>query len=195
MMYSCPRLTRAACLGVWLGLAPATDARAQPADPATPTVGIATSFEQLRVITRPGARVTVTDASGDQLSGRIAELSSSSMSIIANGTRRDFGEGDIAHIRVRRGDPLDNGALWGLAIGAGFGAFVVSACDCTDRAEWMLLASTIYGGLGAGLGVGIDAAIRGEHLIYQARATSPGRVRVEPWIARRGVGISLSLGF
>lgn len=195
MTYLRTPVSCAVCLGTLVTLAIGTELSAQPVDAPPQTVGVATSFEQLRVIVGPGAKITVTDAAGEQLSGSIAELSSSSLSIIANGGRHDFSERDITAIRERRGDSLGNGALWGLAIGAGLGVLVVSACDCTDRAGWMLLASSVYGGLGAGLGVGIDAMIRRGQLIYQPRLTSSGRVMVAPWLARRSAGVSLSMGF
>lgn len=195
MTHLCPRLTSAASFGVWLGLALATDAWAQPADPATPTVGIAASFEQLRVITQPGAKVTVTDTTGGQLSGRIAELSSSSVSIIANGNRHHFGEADLASIRLRRGDPLGNGALWGFAVSAGLAALAISNCDCNVGTETWLWVVTANGVFGAGLGLGIDALIRRDHVIYRSHLASSRRLSIRPELARGSAGVSLSMGF
>ena len=128
------------------------DVWAQPAPPPPETVGVAASFEQLRVIAGPDAMVTVTDATGTRLTGRIPELSASSLSIIANGQRHDFGEGDIASIRQRRGDPLGNGALWGAGITAGLAALAVGAaaadCDCDASPGawlWIVGANAVFG--------------------------------------------------
>ncbi len=198
-MLACPRLTRAACLGVWLGLATAAAARAQPAGRVTPTIGVATSFEQLRVIVGPDANVTVTDAAGAQLSGRISELSPSTLAILANGIRHDFGEGDVASIRQRRGDPLGNGALWGFAVGAGLAALAVgtaaSDCDCDVSAGawlWVVGANSVFV---AGLGVGIDALIRRDHVIYRPGPAASRRLAIRPELARGRAGVSLSMGF
>ncbi len=63
------------------------------ADPgADGTVGsaVATSFEQLEVLVRPGTIVSLTDASGSELAGRIETLSPSALSLAIGGTRRDF---------------------------------------------------------------------------------------------------------
>ena len=194
------RVSRAVCLGTLVTLAIGTDLSAQPAGTTPQTVGVATSFEQLRVIVGPGAKVTVTDAGNTQLSGRIAELSSSSLSIIANGTRHDFGEGDIASIRQRRGDPLGNGALWGFAVGAGLAALAAGAtaadCDCDVNAGvwlWLVAGNAAFG---AGLGVGIDALIRRDHVIYrQSPRPTVSRLTITPVLARRSAGIALSMGF
>ena len=193
------RVSRAVCLGTLVTLAIGTDLSAQPAGTTPQTVGVATSFEQLRVIVGPGAKVTVTDAGDTQLSGRIVELSSSSLSIIANGTRHDFSEGDIASIRQRRGDPLGNGALWGFAVGAGLAALAAGAtaadCDCDVSAGLWLLLVAAEGAFGAGIGVGIDALIRRDLVVYQPRPPVARRLAITPVLARRSAGIALSMGF
>ncbi len=195
MTHSCTRISRAACLWACVGLALGTDLWAQPADTPPQVVGFATSFEHLRAIATPGARVIVTNAAGEQVSGRIAELSSSSLSITANGNRHDFAERDIASIRERRDDSLANGARRGFAIGAGLGALAIATCDCGVSAAQLLLASTYAGAFAAGLGVGIDAMIRGDQVIYRPGLTSSRRVTVTPVLTRSGAGVSLSLGF
>jgi hypothetical protein len=179
----------------------AADVNAQPPDTTPEARGVATSFEQLQVIARPDAKVTVTDAAGAAWSGRIVELRSSSLSIIANGTLRDFDERDIAAIRERRGDPLGNGALWGAAITSGLAALSIGLraadCDCGVTVGawfWVVGANAAFG---AGLGVAIDALIRREQVIYEPRsgsASSPS-LTVRPVLSRRGVGVSLSMGF
>lgn len=193
------RVSRAVCLGTLVTLAIGTDLSAQPAGTTPQTVGVATSFEQLRVIVGPGAKVTVADAGDTRLSGRIAELSSSSLSIVANGTRRDFGEGDIASIRQRRGDPLGNGALWGFAVGAGLAALLAGAnaaeCDCDVNAGLWLLLVAGQGAFGAGIGVGIDALIRRDLVVYQPRPPVARRLAITPVLARGSAGIALSMGF
>ena len=193
------RVSRTVCLGTLVTLAIGTDLSAQPAGTTPQTVGVATSFEQLRVIVGPGAKVTVTDAGNTQLSGRIAELSSSSLSIVANGTRRDFGEGDIASIRQRRGDPLGNGALWGFAVGAGLAAILAGAnaaeCDCDINTRLWLLLVAGEGAFGAGIGVGIDALIRRDLVVYQPRPPVARRLAITPVLARGSAGITLSMGF
>ena len=82
---------------------------------------VATSFEELRFLVEPGETVTVTDANGRESSGKIAELSTSSLGLLMNKTRRDLQESEVMVIRQRRPDSLANGAKWGFAAGAAFG--------------------------------------------------------------------------
>ena len=49
------------------------------------------SFEQLRVLVGPGDTIAVTPTTGQEVTGTIAELSSSSIGLLIEGTRRDRG--------------------------------------------------------------------------------------------------------
>jgi hypothetical protein len=135
--------------------------------------GVAASFEQLQVLVKPGNTVTVTDAAGSQVSGRIESLSPSVLSLDLSGARRDFSETDVNAIRQRRGDSLANGARWGFGVGAGLASLVLVAfatCDiCDGEVEPGVAAAVVglYGAMGAGIGVGIDALIRREQTIFR----------------------------
>jgi hypothetical protein len=80
---------------------------------------LAGSFDQLRVLVKPGDTVRVTDSRGQEVRGSIANLSPSSLALQAGEGRRTFLETDIAAIHQRRNDSLANGAKWGFAVGAG----------------------------------------------------------------------------
>lgn len=135
--------------------------------------GVAASFEQLQVLVRPGNTVTVTDAAGSDVSGRIGSVTPSVLSLDLSGGRRDFSEGDVTAIRQRRGDSLANGAWWGFGVGAGLAGLVLvafAACDiCDGEVEPGVAAAVVglYGAMGAGIGVGVDALIRGQQTIYR----------------------------
>ena len=85
----------------------------------------ASSFEQLQLQVGPGDNVTVTETDGRTSSGRIIDLSPSSLDISVNGSVRQLSETDVSEIRQRRGDSLANGAITGTL--AGLAAGVVSA--------------------------------------------------------------------
>src|SRR5688572_9349940 len=89
-----------------IGVSCATSAAAQTSD--DDRRGVAESFEQLQVLVAPGNTVTVMNATGYRVSGRIDSLSPSILSLTANGSRRDYTEADVAFIRQRRGDSLAN---------------------------------------------------------------------------------------
>src|SRR5688500_18411606 len=122
--------------------------------------GIAGSFEQLQLLVRPGDKVTVTDASGHEATGRIVDLSTSMLVLSAGGTRRELSEPDVRDIQQRRSDSLANGAIWGLAVGSAIAAGLVAAFwEGSDDAAPAIGFIAMYGGIGAGIGVGVDALI------------------------------------
>lgn len=161
---------------------------------------VAGSFDQLRVLVKPGDKVTVTDDAGRETTGRIAELSSSSLALIADGERRDLQATQVNTIRQRRSDSLANGAKWGFGIGAGLGllgglAIATEYDEDGDGEEtaFVVAATLVYGAMGAGAGVGIDALISSNQIIY-ARRTS-ARFSVKPLLTRQRQGAVVVLGF
>jgi hypothetical protein len=170
---------------LWIAAAPAT-AWAQ---------GIAKTLDELRLITRPGDTVTVVDNGGVEVSGRITTLSPASLVLQVNGASREWKDAEIRTIRQRRGDSLGNGAWWGLGIGAGLAGLAVAATGVEDgEAGYAALAVAVYGGLGAAVGVGIDALITRKYVIFERPGTS-ARWRLEPVVSPRAQGARLSLRF
>ena len=51
---------------------------------------LAGSFDQLRVLLKAGDKVRVTDSTGQEVRGAIADLSSSSLALLLAGSRRTF---------------------------------------------------------------------------------------------------------
>jgi hypothetical protein len=135
---------------------------------------VAGSFDQLRVLVKPGDRITVTDDAGRQTTGRLAELSASSLALVVGDERRDLQATDISTILQRRPDSLANGTKWGFGIGAAFGFLaglgLANAYDEAHDSALMAVGALIYGGLGAGIGAGLDAMIAGNQVIYARRA-------------------------
>ena len=132
---------------------------------------LAGTFDQLRVLVKAGDRIRVVDTSGQDIRGTIADLGLSSLTLVSDGTRRDFAERDINTISQRRPDSLANGALWGLAIGGGLGllgGLALSGADGSSAAIIPVI-TLAYGGIGAGVGAGVDALISAERVIYARR--------------------------
>lgn len=158
--------------------------------------GIAANFQELRLLVRPGDTVVVTDTAGREIRGRIAELSPQTLGLAMDGARRDLLEVDVVTIRQRRGDSLGNGALWGLGIGAGL-ALVGMAATCSDcfHEGWALLVTGLYGGMGAGIGVGVDALITRPSVVYERRPALGARLGLAPILAPGRKGALVSIGF
>ena len=160
-----------------------------------PAQELAGTFDQLRVLVKPGDALTVTDVSGLRLRGTLAELSSSSLVLEVSGTRRALQSAEIDAIEKRGADSLRNGALIGLAAGAGLFGTVIGAT--TGDRGYAVGGAVVYGGIGAGIGVGIDALIEGRRVIYAAsRSTTWNSTTIAPIVStsRKGVLVSIRLG-
>lgn len=158
---------------------------------------VANSIEQLRVLVRPGDQVRVMDTSGREMKARINRLSASSISILVGGNTRTLQESEILTIRQRKDDRLSDGARNGFIGGAVFGVLVGLALREYDGGgAWVTTAALIYGGIGAGIGVGIDGMITSDRVIYDARARSSlANIKVGPIMTPARKGVALSVRF
>jgi hypothetical protein len=157
-----------------------------------------TSFDQLNTRLKPGDTIWVTDSQGREVKGRIDSLAPDSLGVDAGGFRT-FSASEVSVIQLRQGDSLANGALIGLAVGGvGTGLACLASADGLDEG-WCVLAALVYGGIGAGIGVGIDALIPGKKLVAY-RAPGPAgpteaRLSIAPVITPRAKGVAVSFAF
>ena len=151
---------------------------------------VAGTFHQLRVLVKAGDTLTLTDATGQRLRGKLAELSASSLVLEIAGARRLFQDNDVAIIEKRGADSLKNGALIGLAIGGGlFGPAIGAA---TGDWGFAVVGGLIYAGIGAGIGVGVDALIEGSRVIYAGAPSRRTTFSIAPILGRSRRGVLLS---
>ncbi len=152
---------------------------------------IAGTFDQLRVLVKPGDTLTITDAAGQRLGGKLADLSDSSLVIEVAGTRRILQGAEVDIIEKRGSDSLKNGALIGLVIGAGLAGAALGAA--TGEWGYAALNALVYGGMGAGIGAGLDALIEGQQVIYAA-PRSTRAFTIVPILSRSKKGVLLRVG-
>lgn len=185
MCYRTP--SRVACASLLLALV-VTGAEAQE---------LAGSFEQLRVLVKRGDTVRVIDRAGNEVRGPISALSPSSLAIRVAGSQRTFLESEIGEIWQRRPDSPANGAKWGLAIGAGLGllAGISFSSEYDDGARALIpVLALAYGGMGAGVGAGLDAVVSSNQVIF-ARRGSDARVTLRPILKAGRTGALASFAF
>jgi hypothetical protein len=158
---------------------------------------MAGSFAQLRALIKPGETLTITDTKGERAQGKLSELSTASLVLRVSGKPRQFGPGDIDTIETRVSDPLLNGALIGLAIGWGLAAITgVATSGARDAGpELVGFLAVIYGGVGAGIGVGVDAFVRESRVVYAGTRANQGRVELVPIMSRHRKGLRMSVRF
>ena len=161
------------------------------------------SFQQLQLLVKPGDKVTVVSpATLKTTVGRIRDLSPSALRLTSGGVEHIFLEQDVLEIRQRRADSVANGAKWGALISGG-GASLIFIVSCSiegcahEDVPFFVAAGLVYTGIGAGVGVGIDAMIQGKQTIYRnPNRTAPASgLHVAPVLSGRRKGILLSLTF
>ena len=155
-------------------------------------------FSQLNTRLRPGDTIWVTNAQGREVKGTILSLTADELTLEGRGGRI-YGPSDVTTIQVRRGDSLRNGALIGLGIGSGLTLVACLANAESGDAGWCALGAAIYGGIGAGIGVGIDALIPGKKILAYRAPGSAGlphaRLSVAPVVTPRAKGVAVSFAF
>lgn len=169
-------------------VAVSTNARAQD---------LAHTFDQLRVLLKPGDTVTVTDDAGHETTGKIADLSASSLALVASGGRRALIPAEVTMIRQRRHGSLATGAKVGFGLGAGLAVVSLAgnAGGCRGCSGFFVAATLLDGALGAGIGVGISAATTHDQIIFAKTLATEGRVTVAPIVTRQRQGLRVSFGF
>lgn len=160
--------------------------------------GVASSFEQLGVLVKPGDKITVVDAAGREAEGRIGTLSGERLTLVTPAGPRDLGEVDVGEIRQRRGDSLKNGAIIGAAAGTAYFVTLAALLSDTDGGD-VIIGTAIAGGvvsagMGAAAGAGIDALITHKQVIYRKNPRQ-NSVSVSPLFGRGRRGAAVTLTF
>ena len=142
----------------------------------------------------PGMTVWITDSGGREEKTRVVGVSGDIVTTTAGDEIRHLRTTDVVRVRARHSDALINGALIGAGVAVASGLFL-----CTRTEPWENCrddAGPIFGigAIGAGVGIGIDALIRGRRTIYEA-ARGSTRLRAAPIVARHAKGLQVSLSF
>lgn len=150
---------------------------------------IASSFEELRQVLKKGQAVVVTSASGQQVRGKVGDLSASSLTVLIPDART-FGEGAVAE--VRRPNSWKKGALIGAGVGAGLAIWDYSI-DPSEPGNAAITAVAV--GLGTAIGAGLDALVgKGGTLLYRPRQRTVS-LAISPLARRDRQGVVMSVRF
>lgn len=155
---------------------------------------VPSSFKDMQFLVKAGDRVTIIDAAGTKITGRISELGPSTLSIASATGPRRFTQDDVVVVRQRRPDPLKNGAAIGAVLGAGMGLMMELSCRGSDdycgQAGWVTLGSTLWG---LGAGVFTDALLKTTTDVFRRGAGTTSAWSVSPVIGRGAAGASVAL--
>lgn len=196
-----------ASIAIMLGLTtsppPAVPAREtiQQEPPAAAAPVARSEREEIRGLVKVGQKVAITDDGGRRLEGCIQVLGPDRLRVASQRSVTELEYERIVRID-RPHDGLGNGALVGFSAGAVLGLALVvdeetSECEpgflsCGDpHPAAYALVPGIIGGLGAAIGVGVDALIRRDPGIY--RRGSGAVVRVIPTVGRGAAGATVQV--
>jgi hypothetical protein len=141
------------------------------------------------------AIVTVTDTTGRESRGRITGVSDSLLSLSAGNDIRTFPADTIRSVRVRKEDPVLNGALTGAAVSGGLASLMFLDNECRDDPV-CYEATGVYAGVGALVGLGIDMLIHRSVIVYSASASrSEVVVTVASLLTHERKGLRLTIRF
>jgi hypothetical protein len=87
-----------------------------------------------------------------------------------------------------------NGALIGAGVAVASGLFLCRLTEPWENCRDDVGPMVRIGAIGAGVGIGIDALIRGRRTIYEA-AHGSTRLHAAPVITRHAAGLQVSLSF
>ena len=147
---------------------------------------IAQSLEELRLKVKAGDIVYVRDETGREQRAQIVELTPSVLSVSVAGNTREFTDRSVLRIRQRKSDSLWAGGIIGAGVGAALGGLAASFSEeCSHRNTACAGPVLALGGVGLGVGAGIDAMIQGRKVIYEAGRKS-ARLFVAPSVVRGG---------
>ncbi len=171
------------------------------------------SFGDLKNLLRPGDKVFVREIEGNQIAGRVTDLSATTLGLESGGRYVDLPAARVGTIVRQRPDSLKNGLFIGLGVGLGTAGILMAAgsagpeqcpvmykAACTP-AEWsasgVLAALGFFGGVGAAAGIGIDALIPGRKVLVYAAPGAPAaaRVIVSPILSPKRQGIAVRVVF
>jgi uncharacterized protein YcfJ len=147
----------------------------------------AATFEELPAATRPGQKLFVFDGEGNEIRGRLAGVTSDTLTLrVAQGTR-ELMRDQITLIRTPSQDSIVNGAAIGAAVTGGFTLLSFAGChDCSG------VGAFVVGGMlyGAGIGAIIDACILTPRDVYRV---GKRQVDVQPLLTPHARGASLAV--
>jgi hypothetical protein len=147
----------------------------------------------LEAVLSPGMTVWVTDSTGREVKTRVVSVSAGVLTTTDGVDTRRLDTSAVVRVRARRSDSVLNGALIGAAAAVATGLFLCNLTEPWENCRDDVGPIVRIGAVGAGIGIGVDALIRGRKTIYEA-TTAPG-FKVAPIVGRHAAGLRLFFSF
>lgn len=150
----------------------------------------ASSPGELRQIVKVDESATIVTTDGHRLTGSVEAVTDTALIVRMRSGTEALPFERVKEVIVRRHDPLWNGILIGMGIGAVAGLIPDYYDDCKECHD------SLYGSIafGAGVGLLVDALVRSGRLVYRAPGKE-GRISLGWQNTSRQVGVALRLSF
>ena len=130
-----------------------------------------------------GTPITVALKNGDQIKGELESLSETEVELKTHSARASVPRSDIQSITAWKKDGLGNGAAIGAYVGAGFAGTIAITSGLaksldTDM-EGALSFAALAVGIGAALGMAVDAEMKSDPIVLYEALGSPRRSKHE----------------
>jgi hypothetical protein len=159
------------------------------AQPSSPPAAVS----PLASVLTPGMTVWVTDTTGREQRMRVVDVTATELVSTVDGATRRFAVADVRRVTTRISDSPIEGALIGAAAAVASGLTLCRATEpwrnCIDDVGPMAR----IGAVGAGIGIVVDALIRGRQTVYETPTQSP--VVGLRWLGRGRRGGALTVWF
>ena len=142
----------------------------------------------------PGRTVWITDTTGREGKMQVVSVSDDAVTLTANGSMRRLGLAEVRRVRARQSDSVLEGALIGAGAAIASGYLLCRAMESGDVCRNDAGPLFRMGAVGAAIGIGVDALIRGRKTIYQA-PHGAARLDAVPIVGFGAAGVRLSVSF
>jgi hypothetical protein len=152
------------------------------------------SAQNIDTLLMPGMTAWITDATGREEKTRVVDVSRGIVTTTSSGANRYLRAADIIRVRARRRDPVLNGALIGAGVALGSGLFLCRLTESWEICRGNVGPIVTISAVGAGIGVAVDALIRGRVTIYESAGRSL-QLQAVPVVAVHAAGVQVTLDF
>ena len=150
-----------------------------------------------------GDRIDVRTTEGTRLRGRVVRVDADALTVSSKG--QEVRLPAITVNSIERHDGVWNGAVAGFTGGFATGVILMSTCDpgflCEHSPEAILSCGALTGGFGFGVGLLIDAIVRGDGTVFRRSARARAGiekgvdVNLAPLLTPTRKGLAVRLGF
>jgi uncharacterized membrane protein len=151
------------------------------------------TFGELQGRVLIGETITTVDQAGQKTKGKLLKLTDTTISLQTEQGPQTLTGADLTKVQARRSGPLWNGALIGAAVPTVIIGLAVAEWGCESGCA---AAFAFYGALGAGVGVGIDALVKGNVTVFEGPASNTkAKLVLTPMLGRTRKGVLCSIAF